>query len=151
MHQGGSGGGELIRDWDGRFPLGFSSVIKNAKSLQAEMKSLFVAVQLGVSRGLGKVRLETNSLVLVRIIQETVRCPWRLQRELLELQQYRRYFKAVLHCFREANKSADRLSNVGVEARCTTIYEAYNALLRLVRGDITLDASGFPSFRRYRR
>ena len=45
----------------------------------------------------------------------------------------------------------DRLSNAGVEAGCTAIYEAYSELPRLVRGDITLDASGFPNFRRCRR
>ncbi|XP_071912409.1 uncharacterized protein [Coffea arabica] len=130
---GRNGGGGLFRDCDGRFLLGFSCYFGEATSLQAEMKALFFGVRLGVSRGLGKLHLESNSLVLVRIIQGTVRCPWRLQRELLELQQYRRYFEAVSHCFLEANKLADRLSNVGVEARCTTIYEAYNALPRYLR------------------
>ena len=73
-----------------------------------------------------------------------------MQRELQDLLQYRRYFEAVSHCFREANKPADKLSAVGVEARCTAIYEAYIELPRMVRGDITLDTSGFPNFPRCR-
>ena len=93
------------------------------------------------------LHLESDSLMLVRIIQGKVRCPC----QLLELQQYNRYCEVGSHYYREANKQADRLSNVGVEARCTMIYEDYNALPRLVRGDITLDVFGFPSFRRCHR
>ncbi|XP_027171745.1 uncharacterized protein LOC113771356 [Coffea eugenioides] len=115
------------------------------------MKALLFGVRLGVSYGFVKLHLESDSLVLVRIIQGKVRCPWRLQRELLDLQQYRRYFDAVSHCFREANRPVDKLANVGMEARGTAIYDAYTALPRLVRGDISLDASGFPNFHRYRQ
>ena len=112
------------------------------------MKALLFGVRLGVSRGFVKLHLESDSLVLVRIIQGKVQCQWQLQRELLDLQQYRRYFEAVSHCYREANKPADRLSIVGVEARYIAIYETYNVLPRLVRGDISLDAFGFPNFRK---
>ena len=148
---GRSGGGGLFRDYDGRFLLGVSCWFGEATSFQAEMKALLFGVQLGVSWGFVRLHLESDSLVLGRITQGKVQCPWQLQRELLNLQQYRQYFEAVSHCFQEANKSADRLSNIGVEIKCTAIYETYNALPRLVRGDISLDASGFPNFHRCRR
>ena len=80
-----------------------------------------------------------------------IRCRGPLQGELPELQRYRRQFEGGAHCLREANRPADRLANVGVEVGCTTIYEPYKALPWLVRGDISLDASGFPNFRRCRR
>ncbi|XP_027122034.2 uncharacterized protein [Coffea arabica] len=145
---GRSGGGGLFRDSEGRFLLGFSCSFGEATSLQAELKALLFGVRLGVSRGLVRLHLESDSMVLVRIIQGKVRCPWRLQKELRELQQYGRHFDAVSHCYRETNKPADRLSNAGVEDGHTIIYEGYSALPRLVRGDITLDVYGFPSFRR---
>ena len=58
----------------------------------------------------------------------------------------RRFIREILHCFREANKPADRLSNVGVDSEVTLTYESFSELPRLVRGDITLDRLGFRAF-----
>ena len=81
-NSGRSGGGGLFRDFDGRFLLGFSCFFGEAMSLQAELKALLFDVRLGVSRGLVRLHLEYDSVVLVRIIQGKVRCPWRLLKEL---------------------------------------------------------------------
>nr|XP_027109396.1 uncharacterized protein LOC113729280 [Coffea arabica] len=96
---GRSGGGGVFRDYFGRFLLGFSCCFGEITSLHAELKALHFGTQLSVSRGLVKLHLESDSLVLARIIQGKVRCPWQLQRELQDLLQYERYFEAVTHCF----------------------------------------------------
>ena len=62
----------------------------------------------------------------------------------------RRFIRKISHCFREANKPADRLSNVGVDSGITSTYEAFGELPRLVRGDLTLDWLGLPGVRRSR-
>ena len=64
---GRSGGGGLFRDYDGRFLLGFSCYFGETTSLHAELKALLFGARLGVSRGLVKLHLESDSLVLVRI------------------------------------------------------------------------------------
>ena len=63
------------------------------------MKAQLFGVLLGVSRGFVRLHLESDSQVLVHITRGKVQCPWQLQRELLDLQQYRRYFEAVSHYF----------------------------------------------------
>ena len=56
------------------------------------------------------------------------------------------------HCYREANKVADRLANVGASTRNRTmsIYDQFSAIPRLARGKICIDRLGMPSIRRKR-
>ena len=65
---GRSGGGGLFRDYDGSFLISFSYWFGETISLQVETKALLLGVRLGVSRGFAKLHLESDSLVLVRII-----------------------------------------------------------------------------------
>ena len=67
--------------------------------------------------------------------------------ELLRLQ---RGYRSITHCLREANKPADRLSKLGADSGESVVYDSFVDLPRLVRGDVTLDRWGCPSFRRGR-
>nr|XP_027082465.1 uncharacterized protein LOC113704792 [Coffea arabica] len=99
---------------------------------------------LGVSGGRG-------ALVLGRkIIQGKTRCPWRLRGNLQDLLKVKRFVREVSHCFREANKPADRLANIGADSGKTLTYGSLRDLPRLVRGDFAFDQMGVPSLRRVR-
>ncbi|XP_027170444.1 uncharacterized protein LOC113770234 [Coffea eugenioides] len=147
---GKSGGGGVIRDCAGRFLLGFSCFFGELTSLQAELKALLHGIRLALDRGYRELHIESDSLVLVQIVRGTVRCPWQLQSGLQELMEARRYIREISHCFREANRPADRLANVGVDFGINSTYGSFSDLPRLVRGDITLDRLGVPSLRRSR-
>ena len=56
----------------------------------------------------------------------------------------------VSHCYREANRVADRLANVGVTRQIQSIitYENFDELPALARGEIRCDRIGIPSIRR---
>lgn len=71
-----------------------------------------------------------------------------MQSGLQELMEARRYIREISHYFREANKPADRLANVGVDSGINSTYGLFSDLPHLVRGDITLDRLGIPSLRR---
>ena len=147
---GRSGGGGLIRDRNGQVILAFSCYFGEMPNLQAEVKALLHGVQLGIARGLANVHLESDSLVLVQIIQGRVKCPWVVQRDVQELLRYSRHYKEISNCLREANKPADRLSKLGADSGESVVYDSFVDLPRLVRGDVTLDRWGCPSFRRGR-
>ena len=148
---GKSGGGGMLRCLEGRFILGYSCCFGETTSLHAELKALLFGVRLAISRGYVNLHIESDSLGLVQIIQGTVQCAWRLRRDLQDLLEDRRCFREVSHCFREANKPADRLANIGVDSSSSSTYESFCDLPALVRGDLTLDRVGLPSFRRVRR
>ena len=49
--------------------------------------------------------------------------------------------------FREANKPADRLANVGPHLQVDCTFDGFAMLPLMVCGDVILDRLGFPSFR----
>lgn len=110
-----SGGGGLLHDSKGAFVFSLSYYFGSLTSLHAELKALVFGVQLCLAQGYTELHIEADSLVLVQMMQGCCACLWRLQRDLDALLQYQSHFRAVMHCFREANKSADRLTNTGVD------------------------------------
>ncbi|XP_071925430.1 uncharacterized protein [Coffea arabica] len=130
---GRSGRGGLFQDSNGRFLLAFSCYFGEMTSLQAEMRALLHGVWLGVAWGLANLHLKSDSLVLIHIIQGRAKCPWVVQRELQELLQYRHHYREISHCFREANKPADRLSKVGADSGEPFVYDFFLTLPCMVR------------------
>ncbi|XP_071940080.1 uncharacterized protein [Coffea arabica] len=118
--------------------------------VKAELKALMFGVRLAFASGYSNLHLESDSLVLVQIIQGKARCPWRLQGDLQDLLKVSGFVRKVSHCFREANKLADRLANVGADSGQTLTYHSLSDLPSLVRGDVSLDQLGVPSLRRVR-
>ena len=58
----------------------------------------------------------------------------------------------IMHCYREANRVADRLANVGVAGPYWTIsiYNDFHDMPSLALGEIRLDRIGVPSIRKRR-
>ncbi|XP_071902587.1 uncharacterized protein [Coffea arabica] len=119
-------------------------------SLQAELKALTFGDRLAIASGYSNLHLESDSFTLVQIIQGKARCPWRSQGDLQDLLQVSRFVRRVSHCFREANRPADRLASVGADSGQTITYHSLRDLPSLVRGDVSLDQLGVPSLRRVR-
>ena len=68
--------------------------------------------------------------------------------ELDDLLRHQSLFRSITHCFREANKSSDRLAKMGADRGRDVLFESFAELPPMARGDIRMDRSGFPSFRR---
>ena len=96
-----------------------------------------------------QVRVQTDSLVLVGILQRRFQCPWHIQREVHQLWQLVAYPTQFSHCFREANKVADILANIGIlhSQDPVRVYHHLCPLPRLARGEVRMDMLGFPSIR----
>ena len=83
------------------------------------------------------------------ILQRRYQCPWHIRREVTQIWQLAEDLGQFSHCFREANKVADILANVGLlhlhdPAR---VYEQPCTLPQLARGEVRMDKLGFPSIR----
>ncbi|XP_027118404.1 uncharacterized protein [Coffea arabica] len=143
-----SGGGGVVRDWEGRFIVGYSCFFGSLTSLHAELKAMLFGVRLCVARGFQELHVESDSFVLVQILQGTHGCPWRLQRVVDELLSVKPHFHEITHCCKEANKSADYLANLGANTEQDGVFDDFRALPVTVRGEITMDRLGFPNFRR---
>ena len=72
---GWSGGGGVLRDSLGRPIVAFSVFFGKRLSLHAEALALLTGLQLCVERGFANVEIQSNSQVLVGILQRRFRCP----------------------------------------------------------------------------
>ncbi|XP_027103196.1 uncharacterized protein [Coffea arabica] len=129
-----SGGGGVLRDSSGALIFGFSIPLGELISLQAETRSLLYGVQQYLSRGFSRVQIEVDSLLLVNILRDKSRCPWRVRSKIESIQTVLRTGWSVEHCYREANQVADALSKVGALGSGIVIYTSQSALPRPARG-----------------
>ena len=100
---------------------------------------MLFGVQLCVARGLQELHVKSDSLGLVRILQGSQSCPWRLQWEVDELLSYKPYFREIMHCIREANKPADCLANLGADLEQESVFNIHSELPTNARGEIAMD------------
>ena len=63
-----------------------------------------------------------------------------------EFWSYFQHFVMVTHCYREANKVADALSNFGCSNQNITFFVGDANLPRQIKGEACIDRLGLPSF-----
>ena len=129
--------------------MGFSAFFGATSSLHAETLALLTGLRICVQKGVIDVSIQLDSLVLVGILQRRLQCPWHICGEVWQIWNLVRDPSRFSHCFREANKVADALANVGVAHphQAVQLYEHWSDWPRLARGGVSLDSMGFPSLR----
>nr|XP_027099065.1 uncharacterized protein LOC113718354 [Coffea arabica] len=147
------GGGGVLRDSNGIPLIGFSAYFGETTCLCAEVRALLIGLQTCVHRGFGNLCVQSDSLVLIGILQHRIQCPWKIRRDIRQIWQFVKDPHRFSHCYREANKVADALSNVGVShpEHQVKLYESFNTFPTMARGAIRLDRLGMPSIRKIKR
>ncbi|XP_071901116.1 uncharacterized protein [Coffea arabica] len=148
-----SGGGGVLRDSEGRFLIGYSVCLGVSTSLLAEVLALLAGLRFCHQRGFTQVRVQSDSLVLVGILQCWFQCSWQIRREVFHIWQLAEDSGHFSHCFRETNTVADILANEGLLHPLVQmkIYNHPCMLPQLARGALRLDRSGFPSLQLLKR
>ncbi|XP_071909825.1 uncharacterized protein [Coffea arabica] len=121
-------------------------------SLHAEALALLTGLRICGQKGVTDVSIQLDSQVLVGILQHRLQCSWHVRGEVRQIWSLVRDPSRFSHCFREANKVADALANVGVAHphQDVQLYEHWSDWPRLARGGVSLDSMGVPSFRMVR-
>ena len=96
--------------------------------------------------------METDSLLLQRILLKHCQSPWSINGEVGKIELLAGGSCQFTHSYREANKVADVMANVGLahHQHVVYVYEGIKDLPKLARGAYRLDRLGFPSFGRFR-
>ncbi|XP_027082553.1 uncharacterized protein [Coffea arabica] len=149
---GVGGGGGVLRDSNGLPLIGFSAYFGETTCLRAEARALLIGLQTCAQRCFRNIYVQSDSLVLIGILQHRIQCPWHIRRIIRQIWQFMEDPDRFSHCYREANKVADVLSNVGVSHpdQQIKIYETLNTFPTMARGAIRLDRLGMPSIRKIR-
>ncbi|XP_071921377.1 uncharacterized protein [Coffea arabica] len=146
-----SGGGGLLRDSAGQVLVAFSAYLGEATSLHAEVLAMVKGVQVCLGKGFLPRVVQSDSKLLIDILQRRCLCPWSVRREVVQIWHLVEGVQFE-HCYREANKVADILSNVGVShpQDQLRVYSAEQALPLVAQGECRLNRLGVPSVRRVR-
>ncbi|XP_027098892.2 uncharacterized protein [Coffea arabica] len=82
---GVGGGGGVLRD-STRMPLvAFLAFFRETTCLRAETLALLIGLQTCVHRGFINLWVESDSLVLVGVLQRRIQCPWQIRREVRQI------------------------------------------------------------------
>lgn len=110
-----AGGGGVIRDWTGRWIVGFSRNIGIASSLMAEPWAIQYGLMPCVERNLDMVEIEMDAKAVVDMLGNPQYCNRSIsslledcRKMIYEIPQFR-----VKHCYREANSCADFMARKG--------------------------------------
>ncbi|KAK4721269.1 hypothetical protein R3W88_011502 [Solanum pinnatisectum] len=107
-----SAGGFCIRDWKGEFIFVATYDLGIRTGLEAETSAMEKGLNYCVTHNLLPVCLETDSLVLTKILNGVWEVPWSIKIQIQKIEFLRNNREvAVLHTLREGNKVADYFTN----------------------------------------
>lgn len=109
---GPSAGGFCIRNWNGEFIYAASQELDFKTSLEAEVIAFERGLQFCMSNNLLPVILETDSLIVSKILDGIWEIPWSISLLIKKIQWLRRDGQVeVSHVFREGSKVVNYFAN----------------------------------------
>ncbi|GFS35862.1 hypothetical protein Acr_00g0042560 [Actinidia rufa] len=109
--------GGVFRDNGGEWVMGFYGRLQDCASLEAELWGIYRGLKLIFGKDLKHVEIETDSEVAMKLLRDG---PFRCgtpHRNLIEdcRELMRKTESSIKHTYREGNKVADRLANMGAD------------------------------------
>ncbi|XP_060195123.1 uncharacterized protein LOC132624345 [Lycium barbarum] len=116
------GGEGLIKDNQGNFIFAYSFNLGQGTSNMPSASTLLCGLKCCANNGINLVWGEIDSLVLIKCIKRDWKPPWKIAKEIQQNQNLveENGFN-ISHCFREANKLADKLASFSASCRITCI------------------------------
>lgn len=99
-----------------------------------------------VEEGYVDVDMEMDSLILLQILQRKVEVPWSIVYEVRAMMRCLEVLNCQLsHTYRESNRPADILANIGCSVQKKVEYNSFGELPLAVWGSVNTDRSGIPN------
>ncbi|XP_060211915.1 uncharacterized protein LOC132639486 [Lycium barbarum] len=108
--------GFCIRDSNGDLVYAEAQQMGIATNMKAETEAIKHALKFCKEHNFQQVQLETDSLVLLNILQDTWITPWELMNQIEQIKQDMRAMQVQInHIFREGNSLANFLANQALD------------------------------------
>ncbi|KAH0755025.1 hypothetical protein KY290_025295 [Solanum tuberosum] len=140
--------GYCIRDMNGDLMYAEAHNIGEATNMDTEVTAVWKALQYCLENDLRQVRLETDSLALKNMINESWRIPWEIVEKMEDIQEIIQQLNVeVCHVFREANQLADFIANTTINTEQKMIFQYFHQLPSLGKKILNIDKHQVPSIR----
>lgn len=136
---GGCGGSGILRYSNNKVILDFACFLGIGTSLEAEFKALLFGIRLCHAQGVKTFQLESDSLILVQILNGIKFCPWSLLYTYEEICKFRQHFLIVSYYYKQDNKLVDIFSNEGLNILDSQSFPNFAVLPKAVGGGVRLD------------
>jgi ribonuclease HI len=131
----GPSGGGVIRNDKGDVIFAFSHYYGETDSLIAEVRAALDGLRYCFARSLFVNSIESDSAILVKVLNEGSAMPWKVARWIAEIRNLLFIMKpSIAHVVREANQPADKLANYGVLTMENGFYSSWAELPTEARG-----------------
>ncbi|KAH0698662.1 hypothetical protein KY284_012877 [Solanum tuberosum] len=146
------GGGGVIRDCEGYLLFAYSLNLGEGTSNWAEAMALLYGIRWCINNEYEFILVESDSKLLVNCVNDQNSTPWKMQKEVEELKAHMENTSYILrHCYREANKVADKLASLCHTNQHSTMFTTFAELPRRIKGLMTMDRWNMINFRTIRK
>ncbi|XP_019264449.1 PREDICTED: uncharacterized protein LOC109242076 [Nicotiana attenuata] len=146
--QGTCGGGGLVRNNQGIVIFAYFIPLGPGTSNFAEATSMLFGIKWCAANGYRLVLGETDSMLITRCIRREQKVPWRIKSIITEIQDIvEEHGFVIIHCFREANRPADKLASLSHSSDMIHVFNSFADLPNQVKGLVNMDRWDLPSFR----
>ncbi|XP_075099097.1 uncharacterized protein LOC142175982 [Nicotiana tabacum] len=142
------GGGGLVRNNQGIVIFAYSIPLGPGTSNFAEAATVLIGIKWCATNGYGLSLGETDSMLLTKCIRREWKVPWKIESIITEIQDIVEEHGFVInHCFREANKPADKLASLSHISNIIHVFNSFVDFPNQVKGLVNMDRWDIPSFR----
>ncbi|WMV30274.1 hypothetical protein MTR67_023659 [Solanum verrucosum] len=146
------GGGGVLRDYQGRVIMAFIFPLGHGTNNQAEVVTLLFGLKWCIVNGVSSIIVEVVSLLVLNCTIDVWEILWRIEDTVKEIKNLVGIHDIpIQHCFREANKVANKLASLSHSLTHVQVYSHFNTIPRIVKGILNIDRWECPSFRVIKR
>ncbi|XP_019234078.1 PREDICTED: uncharacterized protein LOC109214596 [Nicotiana attenuata] len=140
--------GFFVRDHEGNLVFAKAREIGEATNIVAEAKVVVEGLVLCVERKLHPLIMETDSLVMSKIIDDEWETPWCIGAEVRRIKEIRNLYNVLFqHVLREGSKVADFLANLVFSFAGTIIFHSFHEFPSEGKTLINMDKAQIPNLR----
>lgn len=120
---GKGGGGSILRNSAGEVLFAQAVYYGETTNSVVENKALLQGLELCKTRGIDGVDIEVDPMMLVQIMHKKISVPWAIVYEVRLIEDIlQKMVHSLKHIFRESNKAADFLANVGFKEKKKVVF-----------------------------
>jgi ribonuclease HI len=145
---GNSSCGGIFRNSEANFCGAFAYNLGIQSSLYAEIMGAILAIELAHHKGWNSLWLETDSMLVLNAFKSTSTVPYSLRNRwnnCIFFLSRMNFF--VSHIFREGNKCADTLANLGLSLPPSSSHTWWSSLPAALFADFDCNRLGWPCYR----
>ncbi|XP_058082424.1 uncharacterized protein LOC131230531 [Magnolia sinica] len=144
-----SGGGGICRGDKGNFIFAFTTGYGHGSNVHVELRAFHDGIYCCLSKGLKKVIIESDSLLLINLISGEASPGWKWEAWISRIKTLMALAEVkIAHIFREGNAPTDSLAQMGSANQSFMIFDDIQSLPPRTRGTIFLDELSLGAIRK---